>query len=415
MNRNIFLVARHEFLTNVRKKSFLFAVFGAPILIGVIYAIVLIAGVLAQEKGLLVNTLGYVDEAGILVPAVEAPTGWVQYPDQDSVQTALEAEEIDAFFLITEEYLRTGEVSVTAYGTISNILQRDIGTFLLANLTQQLDTSAPPERLHEPVNNRLFLENTGREMTEEGLIGLIIIPMIFAVILMMALQLSSTFLMTGVAEEKRNHIMEILISSITPYELLSGKLLGLGSLGLIQMSVWVVLGAILFALGGDSEWLAAIEFPPDVLLLALVYFVLTYFMYAGLLAGLGAVIGSEQESRQYASILLFPVALPFLFFSLFLTNPESPILVILTLLPMTSAMTVMLRLPFGVVPFWQIGLSLVLQAMTTVLFIWASGKIFRWALLLSGKPVGIRTLWNVIWMSSPDAGIIPEQHKEGVR
>src|SRR5690606_27407420 len=140
-------------------------------------------------------------------------------------------------------------------------------------------------------------------------------PVIFAMVLLMALQLSSTFLMSGVVEEKSNHIMEILITSITPYQLLAGKLLGLGALGLLQILIWIVVGLVGVSLGGNIAFFSGITLPIDFIVTVIVYFLLTYFLYSSLLAGIGAVMGSEQESRTIAGAVSLLIAIPFFFFS----------------------------------------------------------------------------------------------------
>ena len=169
--------------------------------------------------------------------------------------------------------------------------------------------------------------------------------------------------------------MEILITSIKPMELLAGKILGLSALGMIQILVWIIMGGVLLAFGGNNEFLSSVEIPLDFVLLAIVYFFLTYLMFASLLAGIGAVVGSEEESRQYAGILSLVVAVPFFFFVQFLTDPNSPIITALTFIPFTSAMTVILKTPFAPVPAEQIIVSLAILVLTTIFIIWISNSI----------------------------------------
>lgn len=401
---NIWLVAQHEFLTNIRKKSFLFAVFGMPLMLGVIFAIVFFVNIAADGQGIIAEQIAYVDEANVIV---NDDALFIAFDNEDAAQTALESEEIAVYFVIPPEYILTGDVSLYAYGAVSSETRREIRLFIVSNLTSSIETDAPSERLLNPVNFLVFLENNQREISEEGMFGLLLVPMLFAVVLIMALQLSSTFLMSGVVEEKSNHIMEILITSITPYELLTGKLLGLGALGLIQMLVWIVLSATGLAFAGNIEFLAGVTMPLDFIVIILIYFVLTYFLYGSILAGIGAVVGSEQESRTYAGIVSFFVGIPFFFFALLLFDPESPILTILMMFPMTAGMTYMMRFPFSTIPLWQIILSLSILGTTTFIVTWASAKVFRWALLLYGKKPNLMTIWRVMRGTS-DMDTMPE-------
>lgn len=402
---NIWLVAQHEFLSNIRKKSFLFAVFGMPLMMTVIFAIIFFVNTAAEDQGIIAEQIAYVDDADVIVSSDDSL--FLTFADKDTAQAALESEEIDVYFIIPPEYILTGDVSLYAYGAVSSETRREIRLFIVSNLTSNIETDAPSQRLLNPVNFLVFLENNQREVTEDGMFGLLLVPMLFAVVLIMALQLSSTFLMSGVVEEKTNHIMEILITSITPYELLTGKLLGLGALGLIQMLVWIVLSMIGLTFAGNMEFLAGVTMPLDFIIIILIYFVLTYFLYGSILAGIGAVVGSEQESRTYAGIISFFIAIPFMFFYTLLVDPESPILAGLMLFPMTAAMTYMLRFPFSSISFWEIILSLSILATTTLIVTWASAKVFRWALLLYGKKPNLMTIWRVMRGSS-DIGTMPE-------
>jgi ABC-2 type transport system permease protein len=392
--RNIRLVAQHEFMTYIRKRSFLFAVVGMPALMAVIFAIIFFVETVAEEQGIVAERIGYVDQADIINNRDNVL--FSAFDSEASAQLALDAAEIDAYFVIPQPYIAIGDIPLYAIGTVSEETLGEIKLLLVSNLTSSIETDAPSERLLNPVSFLVFLENNQREISENGIMGLLLVPMLFAAVLIMALQLSSTFLMSGVVEEKTNHIMEILITSITPYELLTGKLLGLGALGLVQLLVWIMVSFIGLAFAGNMEFLAGVSMPLDFIMIILLYFVLTYFVYGSILAGIGAVVGSEQESRTYAGIVSFFVAVPFFFFTLLLFEPESPILKGLMLFPLTAGMTYMLRFPFSNIAFWEIALSLVILAITTLAVVWFSAKVFRWGLLLYGKKPTLFTIWRVI-------------------
>lgn len=173
------------------------------------------------------------------------------------------------------------------------------------------------------------------------------------------------------------------------------------------MLVWIVVAVIGLNIAGNMEFLAGVTLPPDFIIIILLYFVLTYFLYGSILAGIGAVVGSEQESRTYAGIVSFFVGVPFFFFTLLIFDPESPILAGLMMFPMTAGMTYMMRFPFSSIQLWQITLSLAILAVTTLTVTWFSAKVFRWALLLYGKKPNLMTIWRVI-RGTPDIGTMPE-------
>jgi ABC-2 type transport system permease protein len=202
--------------------------------------------------------------------------------------------------------------------------------------------------------------------------------------------------MSGVVEEKTSRIMEILVTSVTPFQLLFGKIIGLGLLGLTQLVIWMAAGFVTLALGRNTTFLTGITIPPDLLVVGVVYFLLGYFLLASAMAGIGVVLGSEQESRQYAGIFGLLLAIPFFFITSFFTDPNGGVVTFLTLFPFTSPVSMILRMGFSAVPAWQLIASIVLLLLTALFMAWASARIFRWALLLYGKPPGIRELIRVI-------------------
>jgi ABC-2 type transport system permease protein len=206
--------------------------------------------------------------------------------------------------------------------------------------------------------------------------------------------------------------MEILITSVTPMQLLGGKLLGLGALGLVQVGIWAVMAGGGLLLGRNSEILQSVYIPPDLLLLALVYFVVNYFLFSSMFAGIGTVTGTEQEARQWAGLFSFMAAVPMIFLFAFLLDPNGTIPVILSLFPFTSAVSIIIRSVFGTIPPEQLIASLVIMILTAVFITWASAKIFRWSLLLYGKKPSPRELWRVI-RGSAEIGTTTASAQEG--
>jgi ABC-2 type transport system permease protein len=220
----------------------------------------------------------------------------------------------------------------------------------------------------------------------------------------MSSNVTSGFLMGGIVEERANRIMEILITSITPMQLLMGKIMGLGTLGLTQLIIWGAAGAILVRFGQQFPFLNGISFPIDMMVVFVIFFLVSYFLLASLMAGIGAVVGSEQESRQFASLLSLILVIPFFFLTTFINNPSSPLALALTFIPFTAPMTILLRMGFSSVPLWQLAISFVILVLTSLFVIWASARVFRWGLLLYGKRIGIREVLRVIWWS-PEMGV----------
>lgn len=392
----MWLVARHEFLTNVRRRSFLFAAFGAPLFTILVMYIVFAITVESFGGTEGIGLIGYVDESGVLAAAIDQPEDFRPYPDGNTARAAMDAGEIDGYFSLPSNYIDTGVVNLyLRSSSVPEGLYDQIDTFLIANIGSSVEADRL-ERLQDPVNTQLLTLDNGRLIRDSGIAGLFLTPIIFVMVFMLASQTSSGYLMSSVVEEKGNRIMEILITSVTPMQLLVGKIIGLGALGLLQLGIWMIGGAVALQLGQNTELLSGVYIPPDMLMLGLIYFLLTYFLIASLMAGIGATAGGEQESRQLSSIFSLLLFLPFFFLYNLITDPNGTISTILTLLPFTSPVTTIFRMAFGTVPTWQLVVSLIVQIVTTVLIMWAAARVFRWSLLMYGKRPNLRELVRII-------------------
>lgn len=389
------LVAKHEYLQNVKKRSFLFGAFGLPILI---VALILIVGAVAVESETnveQVGVVGYVDEAGVLSDAIDQPEDYRPYASADEARAALDAGEIGAYFVVQPDYLETGNVQLISRSGTPEALTEQFDTFLVVNVGRNLSPDLL-ERLKDPMEMSVQTLDNGRVVRDSAIFALFLVPFIFVFVFLMASQITSSYLMSGVVEEKSNRIMEILITSVTPFQLLLGKVIGLGALGLTQLAIWILGAFLVLALGQNLDFLAGVAIPTDLVIIAIVYFLLDYFFFGSIMAGIGAVIGSEQESRQISGFLSFLGVIPFFFVVTFITDPNGVVPTVLTLFPLTSPIAVMLRLGLGSIPTWQLIVSIALLLLTTLFSVWASAKIFRWALLMYGKRAGLREILRVL-------------------
>jgi ABC-2 type transport system permease protein len=215
-------------------------------------------------------------------------------------------------------------------------------------------------------------------------------------VFIMASQTTSGFLMSGVVEEKGNRMMEILITSITPMQLLMGKVIGLGLLGLTQFGVWVIVGVTALSLGQNLEFLQGVNLPLDLIVIALTYFLIQYLMLAALFGSIGAVAGSEEESRQYVGVLSTLFFIPFFFITAFIQDSNGTLPTVFSMIPFTAPQSMLMRIGFGAPPLWEILLSLAILLVTALFTIWAAARVFRWSLLMYGKRISLRELWYVI-------------------
>jgi ABC-2 type transport system permease protein len=209
-------------------------------------------------------------------------------------------------------------------------------------------------------------------------------PFMFAMMLGMSIVIGGQYLLQGVAEEKESRILESLLSTAGAGDLLAGKLLGLGGAGLTMVAAWMTIGAVF---GAPSAMILHFQFPPLLLALAVVYFLLGYLFYGSLMTGIGAMTNNMREAQQFAFVFTFMNFIPFYMLTMILGRPDAPLAVGLSMFPPMAPVAMLLRLaaPSSAVPAWQIALSLALLASAGAIAILAAAKVFRVGLLMHGK------------------------------
>ncbi len=397
--RRMLLVARHEYVSNVMRRAFLFATIGIPLLtIGLMVVVTAVTVQFAVSND--IGPVGFVDQSGLFTGADTSDTPFLEFSSRDAVEAAFEAGEVGAYFVIPPDYLANGTLNVITHSGLPEGLKDELDQFLAARLSEGQDEQIIA-RLLAPVELEVHLQDSNRTIGGDASITLFMLPVIFTMIFIIALQTAGSYLMSGVVEEKSNRIMEVLITSITPTDLLRGKILGLGLLALTQIAIWVAAAVITLRAGQSVAALSGVTLPLDYLVLAFVYFVLDFFVLAAIMAAIGAVVGSEQESRQISGLFSLVLVIPIFFLVSFITEPNGPIAVFLTLFPFTAPVAVILRMGMTSVPPVQIIASLVILTITALGTAWISGRIFGWSLLLYGKRPGLRTLIRAVRRAEP--------------
>jgi ABC-2 type transport system permease protein len=193
-----------------------------------------------------------------------------------------------------------------------------------------------------------------------------------------------------VADEKENRTMEILITSLSPEQLIGGKASGLMAVSLTQVGIWLLAIVAGLIVGAQFlEPLRMIRIPWAFLLVVFLYFLPAYALIAAMMTAIGAAVTEMRQGQQIAGILNLLFILPVLLSAMVFTNPDSPVLVLFTLFPTTSFVTVMLRWSTSVIPFWQLAASWLLLVVSAVLGLWASARIFRAGMLRYGQSLDL--------------------------
>ena len=400
------LVAGQELIVNIRRPGFIIMTLLIPVL-GVVG--LLAASLFGGEVGSFFESqftpnnkvTGYVDHSGILgADLPQYADEFVAYPDEEAARKALLAEEISSYFVVPADYLETGKVVVYGVGggfsTFAAADSGDMSRFLMDNLLAGKLDETIRARAVNPVNiEAVTLDKTGEVSTESPFswLGDFVVPYVFSILFVITLFTTSGFLLQGVSEEKEGRIIEILLSSISSTQLLAGKILGLGAVGLIQVGVWFGAGiALLTAATALFTLTGVIKLSMGTIVLGLVYYVLGYLLFATLLAVAGSMGTTQRESQQIAGIFSFAAAIPWMVIGFIFTNPNAPIAIVLSYIPLTAPVMMLMRLGFGQVPAGQIAISLALLTAGIVVSLWAGAKIFRTSLLMYGKRPSLKDL-----------------------
>jgi ABC-2 type transport system permease protein len=196
------------------------------------------------------------------------------------------------------------------------------------------------------------------------------------------------FVMRGVIEEKQSRIVEVIVSSVRPFQMMIGKIIGIGLVGLTQYTIWILSAALLSFAGAKLFASTGAELPKisaSLMIYFIVYFLLGYFLYATLYAMVGAMVSSEEDAQQVQFPVTILIIIPMMVFSLVMNNPNSPTSVTLSMIPFFAPTLMMLRIAVDPPPWWQIGLSMILMIVTILGAIWLAARIYRVGILMYGK------------------------------
>ena len=399
MNKTL-LVVRHEFLQVVKRTSFIILTLLFPLIgfLGIgIYQIVQNVGGSSDADNPLI---GYVDELGGFEGyTTQGDITFVPYETRDGATQALLADDIDEYFVIPDDYVSRG--LITRYTMeqeleVSGTTQWAMRVFLQSNLLEGQTAREIADRVKSPMWLQSFLlDEKGDIASEQGGFAAFFAPMVFGFLLVMSIGMTSGFLLQGLGEEKENRIMEVLLSSVSTRQLLTGKVLGLGAAGLLQVVIWLASMMVLTRLTSETVGgeLAGIQIPDNMMILGILYFVLGYLFFAVMQAGVGAIGSNAKESQQMSVFFILPAILPFYIFIIFLReNPDHVLSTIMTMFPLTAPMTVFLRMGLSEIPAWELALSIFLMVVSIVGGLWFSAKVFRVFVLMYGKSPNLREI-----------------------
>lgn len=406
--RKIRIIIIYEIKTMLTRPSFLFTAFGIPL----ISALVMLAvSTLNRESPDTLDIVfgpasqpiqqaeGYIDPGRLLnsIPPLPENYSLQAYPDERTAQAALASGQISAYYIIDADYLATGDLTyvrpdftpLNAF-TQSGVMRQVLQAMLLGGDLELVT------RISHPLNLTLISQAPAPEREPEHPLTFLI-PYIVTIAYYVIILMSASFLLNSVTKEKENRVLEIMLLSVTPRQMLLGKIIGLGVVGLFQTLVWVSFGFGILRLSGRIYNLpASFQLPFSFLFWGLIFFLFGYVIYASLMASIGALVPNLREASQATFVVILPLVLPMLFISALIEQPQGPVATTFSLFPLTAPVAMMTRLAATQVPLWQILLAISLMAVTAVLLIRSAAGLFHAQTLFTGQPFSLKRFFSAL-------------------
>ena len=418
--KNIILIAKREFFTQVKKKSFIILTLLTPLLI-IVFGGVVSLMFQANETQMQISVI---DKSGLFKDKLKSDEN-IRYvfsseETEKSLTKALETtEEMNSVMIIPKKEIHELEnsIEILTNKNLSNEARRNIAgnisEIIKAEKINALGISTVQiEDLNKGVNLHVVNILEKEKKQDSFLVGvksglsMFLMYCVFTFIMMYGIRV-----MRSVLEEKNNRVVEILISSVKPFELMMGKILGVTGVALVQFGVWVVMiFASVMTLGSSNVGMVSGVAEVQMVLSALsqinyglilfvfvIYFLLGYLFYSAMYAAIGSAVDNETETQQFTLFAILPMMLGFYGSITIMNNPDGPMSFWLSMIPFTSPIAMLARILFDV-PVWELVLSIVILLVSTLGMVFIASKIYRVGILMYGNKVTLKELWK--WMKN---------------
>jgi ABC-2 type transport system permease protein len=395
--RNLLLVASHEFLQRVKKRSFLLSIVGFPLLMVFIIGLSVYTSLGAGND----LPLGYVDYSGALVSTLP-PGGddrlleMQPYSNEAAARAALEQGQIQGYFVLEGGYQKTGQVTYYYWDAVpGGRVRTTLDENLKANLVSGLD-SRVSLRLQEGTEMIQRSKDGRVEISNRDFLSLLM-PFVVGFLFIISVMMTSGYLLQVVTDEKENRTMEILLTSVSPIQLIGGKAAGLIALGFTLMLTWLTTGILaLVFLAPQIPDFPTVTIPWNFLGVLLLFYVPSYIVISGMMIAIGSSVTETRQGQQIAGMLNILFMLPYFLSALIISDPGSPLVTALTLFPTTAMATITMRWGVTPIPAWQLLTSWVILTLTAGLSILAAARIFRVGMLMYGQGLNWKAVWNAV-------------------
>ncbi len=406
---NLGKVFKFEFLNLVRRRSFMLMIILVPLIPSLLFFLL---GMLNDDQTQSITQIftsevanplpiGVVDQSGIVKDYPDWLTNGalVEVVDEDTARQRTAANQLEGFFVIAPDYLESGKVTYIKpeISMITEIVQQgaldELINYNLMGADQQLYL-----RYTNPVTYRYeYLDPETADTRDQDSAASFLVPYAIMMLFYMLILISSSFMLNAVGKDKENKTIEILLTSASPMDLFLGKLLGYGAASLLQMMAWGSAVVLFMNLGGQSfPFLQGVSLSNQIVFLGIPYFILGFFLYGSLMAGIGAMAQNLREGNSSSFILTLPLIFIFLIINQLIGEPNSFLSVFLSIFPLTSSVVMMTRLAIGSVPIWQLALSFGVLTATVYLVVRGVSNLFSSQTLLTGEKFKLSTFFRTI-------------------
>lgn len=432
--KQVFLILRREYLTRVKKKSFLLATLLTPLVLPtIIFAIIFFAN---RDKDSRHEEILVLDESGYFGEVFDASGYDFKYTTGDLEKMKSSFAEDGAFGVLYIPSLDLSDITVRRFEGFQFFSETNASIRTMERIENQIEARLKDLKLQRSGLDHSVIENlqvnaslSTFNITESGEAKESNSGLSFAVgygtgfLIYMFIFVYGAQIMQSVLDEKTNRIVEVIVSSVRPFQLMMGKVLGVGAVGLTQILIWIALMATLSTVGigllsgGGSEVMmeaASQQMPQEalsqnqemaaniqsmlasipvvkILLCFLFYFLGAYFLYGALYAAVGSAVDSPQDAQQFMFPIIIPIIASIMAMFFVLDDPNGTLAVTLSMIPFTSPIIMMARIPFGV-PGWELALSMLLLVAGFVGTIYVAGRIYRIGILM----YGVKVNWKIM-------------------
>lgn len=421
--RQVYLVLKREYMTRIKSKGFIAATILVPVGFVAMFGIGILISVWDSDISF---EIGVIDQTEVLAPSL-AEMNPERYKNlsnlsEDSLRTLVQQERITGYLILDEEHItsdKTLDLIYSGSGGIQllNSIESDMREVIREERLERAEVSQDIQNIFETsvsLNSRRLTAEGEEE--EDDTAFFTFVGMAMGFIIFFAIFGYGGYIMRGVIEEKTNRIIEVITSSVKPIELLSGKMAGVGALAITQFAIWLIAlfgltsiaGPIAASMMGDqsaqmeamgapeqAEVPAFLDIPTietSLIVYFIVFFILGYILYSSLFAAIGSAADSETDTQQ----LMMPVTIPIMlaYFIMFHAwrSPDSTLSVVSSLFPFFSPIVMITRIAITEVPFWQIGLAMLLMVLTFIGTMWLSAKIYKVGILSYGGTASFKDI-----------------------